>query len=322
MPSVNIFKYPTRKTAVLVTGKERTNNMPLQNSKIKVYKGANIPLDFNIFDADGKPLVMTSTNTHLDLKVYDTHTQRIVFVKRLEPVVETSVTKTDTAGALTPSARSNNYKRTIYRTIVQIADIIDLPAGTNYRWVVMEQDTMNNTGYFYSGLDHMVEGELEITNNAAPQVELSIELPDSTTWTNTTRPDNMDSAIVGDNDNVYAQGWQMFTSSAIPGDAQLNIINGLHTIAFYANQFSGVVQVQACLEAEVPDTQSQHRWFNVPLSNGQVNTTFMNHSGVEAINFVGNFIWLRVVVYQHKIRIEGTDTFINSGKLTKVLVRR
>lgn len=314
MPQVRIFKYPTRKTAVFVTGKERNYNMPIQNSIIKVYQGANVPLDFNIFDADGKPLNYDGTNKHLELKVFDQHTNRIAFIKRLEQVQD--VTQQDKAGALMPSVRQNNYKRSIFRTVVEVTDTVDLTPGTHYRWVVMEQSADNDTGYFYSSLDHRVEGELHISSHAAPQVEPSTVLSDASQWTKYTKATEMDYNIVGGDDNAYQRGWTKYVSSAMAGDAQINIIDGIHTLAVYADNLSCVLQVQACLESELPDGQSQHRWFNVPLCDGQVNIEFTDHTGVEPLNFVGNFVWIRIVIY----KMEGTG--INTGSVKRILVRR
>lgn len=314
MPQVSIFRYNTRKTAVFVTGKERNHNMPIQNSIIKVYQGANIPLDFNIFDADGKPLTYDGTNKHLELKVFDTHTNRVVLLKTLEHVEDT--TSVETAGATMPSVRKNNYKKSIFRTIIEVSDTIELTPGSHYRWVVLEQTAMNDTGYFYSGLDHCVEGEFHITAAAMPHVEPTTILSNSSQWIKYTNPDDMDPVVVGDKDNAIAFGWVKYVSDAMAGDAQLNIIDGLHTIAVYVEKFSGVMQIQGCLDLELPSGQSEHRWFNIPLRNGQVNLEFSDHSGVEPLNFVGNFMWLRIVIYKRE------NDQIDTGSVKRILVRR
>lgn len=312
MASVRIFKYPTRKTAVLVTGNERTYNMPIQNSKIRVYKGANQPLDFTIFDADGKPLHYDGTNKHLELKVYDNRTRRIAFIKRLEKVEQ--LTQADTAGALMPSVRGNNHKQSVYRTVVQVSDAIDLPAGGHYRWVVQANDTKYNPEFFYSNLGEHVEGELELLNGGAPIVEPSYVVDEDSGWRSHTRADVMDENIVGNADNVYAQRWTMYTSDGIPGDVQLNVHDGMHTMSIKGDKFTGFIQVHGCLEDDLPDDMSYHRWFPIPLKSGQVNLEYWNFTGIDALNFHGNFNWLRVVYYQ---RNNGSQ-----GEIKRILIRR
>lgn len=309
MKPVSIYRYPTRITAVFITGKERTHNMPIQNSKIKVYKGANEPLDFTIFDADGKPLTYDGTGKHLELKVFNKHTNKLVMTKRLVKVATTQ----PQSGALVPSVRKNNHIRSTYRATIEAVDTKTLEPGTHYRWVVQENDVHYNSSYFYSGLGHEVEGEMHISNEASPTVEPSVEV---TTFTADRHYGRMDPYIVGDETNVNKLGWTRYISSAIPGDVMLNLPDGLHTLALYPENFTGIVQIQATLDINVPDGQSDHRWFNVPSSNGKVNYQFTNAKNIEPINFMGNFMWIRIVYYQMAPK-EGV-----TNKIKRILLRR
>ena len=283
--------------------------MPIQNSKISVYKGAGNSLDFTIFDADGKPLTYDTTNRHLELQVFDNSNNKLVITKRLEKVEDSVVPM---SGNNMPSVRGNNHVRSVYRCDVDNTDLTNLPAGSHYQWVVLISDSKYKSEYFYTSLDRKVEGEFHILATATPEIESSSVVVN---FQKTTDYRLMDDTVVGSEVNAASMQWTKFTSDVMPGDVAMNIIDGLHTIALYLKDFTGVVQIQGTLQVQMPDAQADHQWFNIPDANETVSFEYVAANGIDAINFNGNYSWIRVVYYQ---MMKGDPT----GTVRRVLLRR
>lgn len=312
MQQVSLYSYPTRVSATVVTGSERTYNMPLESSTIKIHRGANMPLEFVLFDADSKPITV-GAGKHLELRITNARTRKTISTQRLEKVV--TLTQQSKAGALTPSVRGNNTKRSIYRAVISASDTADVSPGSHYIWTVLMQDTFASAEYFYTNRGHNTTGEVHILDNAFPQMEAS-EIITPENFLMNEKPDLMDEFIVGDSTNVHKFSWKKYTSSAISGDAFNDASDGLHTTAFYTDNFSGVVQLQGTLENMPPDSIAEHRWFNIPAQSGQVNVEFQENTSITPMNYIGNFMWIRVVYY--KMEPNKGD----NGTITRVVLRR
>ncbi len=325
MAKVNIYQYKTRQKAVLVTGNERTYNMPIQNSVIKVHKGASQPLDFHLFDADGKPLTLED-QAHVVLKVTNKRTGHVLFEKHLELQGVETLTQADLAGARMPSVGRNNFRGSVFRCIVDYADIIDFDTGTHYRWTVYEEGYTNNN-FMYTGVANEVSGEFHIDDGAAPQTIPSTVLTEDD-FRSYDRVDQMDHEIVGNSEQAIVGMWKKYVSGAIPGDAHLNVTDGMHTIVTQFDGFTGHMLLQGCLDINVPDDQANHKWFNIP-SNGQVVHDILDYTGNAAMNFYGNFMWLRVVFYRQETgevrwvdRVSGIKTpEVDHGKIKRIIIR-
>ena len=312
MNPTGIFYIPARYHAVLYTGSERTSNMPLINSIVKVYKGMNSKLDFVLLNADAKPFQYTGTAS-LELRVFNTRTQKLVISRRLEKSADLQ----SVPGTTMPSVRGNNEKRSIYSCQIYVSDTADLEAGTCYKWTVLEQDANGNGYYFNTSLSNTVTGEFHLLDSAQPQMEpSSILLPKD--FMKTTTHGLMDPDIVGTADNVMRLGWTRYASSAVPGDTFLNTFEGLHTVAIYPENFNGIIQIQGTLEAVPPDAMKDDRWFAIPMSNRLVNITCTNENQIIPLNYIGNFMWIRVVYYVMEPQFPPS----NNGKLKRVVVRR
>lgn len=328
MAKVNIYRYKIRQKAVLVTGNERTYNMPIQNSVIKVHKGANQPLDFHLFDADGKPLQYTDEK-HVVLKVTNKRTGHVLFEKHLEHKGIEQLDKSDFAGSRMPSVGRNNFRGSVFGCRIDYTDIINYDSGTHYRWTVYEEGYTGND-FMYTGIGQEVTGEFWIEDGAAPQtIPSTILEPEH--FRDYSRGDVMDAEIIGnDAANAYKYQWKKFVSHAIPGDAHLNVTDGMHTLYAQFENFTGHLIIQGCLDISVPDDSATHKWFNIPSGDGTVIHTITNFTGNNAINFHGNFMWLRIVYYQQQPgevvwvdQVSGNkiDNIPDTGKINRIIIR-
>lgn len=310
MNPIGIFHIPARYDAVLNTGSTRNSNMPLHNTTIKVYKGSNSTLEFVLLDADAKPIDYNGSS-HIEFRVYNTRTRRQVISRR----VEKKETETSISGTTQPTVSRNNKKRSIFSCPIYVSDTADLPTGTMYSWSIVQLDAYGNGDYFQTTLHDTVTGELHIVDNGQPQVEpSSVLLPEN--FTAETTYGFLDPAIVGDSTSAMKLHWTRYHSEAVPGDLWLNTFEGLHTIAIYPENFTGVIQLQGTLETTPPQALNDNRWFNIPFTNREVNINCINSNSIIPLNFVGNFVWIRVVYYV----MEPTEGI--SGQLKRVVIRR
>ena len=317
MNPTGIFYIPARYHAVLYTGTERTSNMPLINSVVKVYKGANSKLDFVLLNADAKPFQYTGAAI-LELRVYNTRTKKLVISRRLEKSPDLQ----SVPGTTMPSVRANNEKRSEYTCQIFVSDTFDLVAGTNYSWCIVAQDAAGNGHYFNTSLSNAVTGEFHILDSAFPQVEQSSVLtPEDFMMSRTYAL--MDPTIVGEPNFAMQMGWVRYASSAMPGDMQLSTFEGLHTIAIYPNNLNGFIQVQATLEAVPPTALNDDRWFAIPMSNREVNIQCLNENCIIPLNYIGNFMWVRVVYYVMEPEDYGLGAKKGAnGSIKRVVFRR
>ncbi len=82
------------------------------------------------------------------------------------------------------------------------------------------------------------------------------------------------------------------TSANIPADSYYGFTDGLHTVAFKSNGFTGSL----ALEATLATTPTNDDWFRIPLngSNAQSFTTF---TGTQAYTFTGNYVYVKALVF-------------------------
>jgi hypothetical protein len=92
---------------------------------------------------------------------------------------------------------------------------------------------------------------------------------------------------------MIANGNLNQTGPATRADGYYGFADGLHTIAFYLNNFKGNLIVEATLS----DDPKESDWF--PIGIG-ANTTFYQvetpETRVETFNVVGNFVYLRAKI--------------------------
>ncbi len=82
------------------------------------------------------------------------------------------------------------------------------------------------------------------------------------------------------------------TSANIPADSYYGFADGLHTVGFKSNGFTGSFAIEATLAT----TPTANDWFRIPLngSNAQSFTTF---TGTTAYTFTGNYVYIKALVF-------------------------
>ena len=119
------------------------------------------------------------------------------------------------------------------------------------------------------------------------------------------------------------------TGEALRADAWYGYKDGLHTVAFYLENFTGRIYIEASLASE-PTSED---WFPVFLNGAQA---YMNYpinplapiggpSGdtfVDAFTFQGNFLWLRARIDRsYVVPVPTTDAEKSAlGSVKKILL--
>ncbi len=76
------------------------------------------------------------------------------------------------------------------------------------------------------------------------------------------------------------------------GDGYYGFNDGLHTVSFHMNNFTGRIYLEATL-MENPEPSD---WFLIEMQTSHPYLQYSNHTGAIGISFTGNFVWLRASV--------------------------
>ena len=82
------------------------------------------------------------------------------------------------------------------------------------------------------------------------------------------------------------------TSANIPADSYYGFSDGLHTVAFKGNDFTG----SFALEATLATSPTANDWFRIPLSGANLKS-YTTFSGTEAFTFTGNYVYIKALVF-------------------------
>ena len=82
------------------------------------------------------------------------------------------------------------------------------------------------------------------------------------------------------------------TSANVPADSYYGFSDGLHTVAFKGNGFTG----SFALEATLATTPTENDWFRVPLSGSNA-VSFTTFTGTNAYTFTGNYVYIKALVF-------------------------
>lgn len=80
------------------------------------------------------------------------------------------------------------------------------------------------------------------------------------------------------------------TGNKFKGDGYYGRQDGLHTVAYFLDQFVGNVKIQATLATDPADSD----WFDVVDTEHGDGSTIVTENVFK--NFSGNFVWIRAVV--------------------------
>lgn len=305
-------------------------NMPINNKPITLYKGANTPLTFTIHNADGKYMVIAE-NEHLVFCLYDKVLNKIIYETKLHKQVPTWVSE---AGQARPTI--NNKNKVYYGCMIPLGVIEDCSTGSKYRWsikkITLDNSLVENSLYMYTGLHYEASAEVIISSNAAPFFTKSIEISEEAdaSWL----PENNNNYMLPIEYGVtYRHG--VHKSSAIKADAQVGLVDGLSTIAIYTENFVGRIQLQGCLSNNVPMDIEDYKWFIIKLDGKEYFENLFDPetlnpiptNGIQAFNFKGNLMWIRIVVLTppevvFTTPIVAKDVYNIFKTVPKILIRR
>ena len=82
------------------------------------------------------------------------------------------------------------------------------------------------------------------------------------------------------------------TSANVPADSYYGFSDGLHTVAFKGNGFTG----SFALEATLSTSPTSNDWFRIPL-NGANLKSYTTFTGTEAFTFTGNYVYIKALVF-------------------------
>lgn len=303
-------------------------NMPYNNKKLVVYRGANNTLTFTVHNADGK-YTLLKDNQYLVLSIFDVRNNTRIYDVTLEKVLPSWVSE---SGQARPTL--SNKQKVYYGCLIPAGVIQDLSPGTKYRWsiikVTMDGSLIEPTEYLYTGLDYEASAELEVSNTAAPVFVASEEISEdkNASWLPVDHPERepIANGVRGDCDVMH--------SSAIRAGCQYGLVEGLSTIAFYLDNFIGRFQLQGCLANNAPVDAENYKWFIIKLDGKEyIESCFNEHgapvplNGIHAYNFKGNYMWLRVVcvippVIRNYPPAETVKLYEPLLTIPKILIRR
>lgn len=112
-----------------------------------------------------------------------------------------------------------------------------------------------------------------------------------------------------------------YRTSAVPGTQVRNHINALHTLAVFATNFTGSLQVLATLDLQPPE--DLRRWFPVDLTTGTNIIEFSDYSDSISFTFTANFTWLTFVKRPNWFPEYSAFEVVepNTGTIDKIILR-
>jgi hypothetical protein len=106
-----------------------------------------------------------------------------------------------------------------------------------------------------------------------------------------------------------------YTGDKYRGDGFYGFSDGLHTISFHVKNFTGRIFVEATLIEE----PTENDWFKINLMVDQVFLQWDNETETLGVSFVGNFVYLRVLVDRSYL-IDQDYTVEKYGTVDKVVM--
>lgn len=258
-----------------------TDNRPMHNRIIKLHKGVDNEVKFKVVNPDRKPVPITHLNVIATLTSSDT--KEVVLVKQC-------------------------YVREIERgqfvLVVDESDLFNISPGF-YSLGITGQEM------FIPGISESFSRDIlstpfytDTASNSSLVVEVTEQLEKSPIPTNIA--DSFTTEM--SRDLVYTYNF----SKPFPANRVKNFRSGLHTLAVYAENFTGKLEVLGSLDQIPPSNNDM--WFTVNLKflNNEVN--YVDFTGVDPFSFRANLLWLKIKWYKD-------PTVLDNGSITKIMLR-
>lgn len=246
-----IFYAPQRLEAVLLEG-ERLN-FPMFHFDLKIFRGVDNKIQFDLKDSDRKPVKMF--NRTFKCIIVNPFNRELMLTKYLDPIDE---------------------RKGTYSLKLTPGDIQQWSAGF-YNYSITLTDECGDESLFYTTLDQDVTGRLELIDKPFPAFTPSHLI---------TKDDFIQ--INFDSNPVTNQNF--WITSRFAGDAQKNYNDALHTFSILTNDFTGYFWIEGSLEDNPTATTG---WFNISVDGISDVVYFEHDTKLNVFNFEGNYVWLR-----------------------------
>lgn len=323
MAHYGVYTYPTNNQVAL-----GNFNMPFNQEKVTIYRGANNSLSFSVHNADGKYTLLRE-DEYLIFTIFDARNNTKIFDVVLEKILPSWVSE---SGQARPTL--SNKQKVYYGCVVPAGVIQDLSPGSKYRWSIhktqLNGDLVEVNQFLYTGLNFEASSDLIISDQAAPVFVASNEISydKNSSWIPVAHKSEQPIAngVKGDFDVMH--------TSSIPAGCQYGLVDGLSTIAFYFKNFIGRIQLQGCLANNTPIDSEEYKWFIINLDGKEyIESGWDEHGipksidGIQAFNFKGNYMWLRVVccippIVRHVPPSEIIKEYDPLKSVPKIFIRR
>jgi hypothetical protein len=240
-------------------------NMNPNDVDFKLYKGVTNEMDFLIRNLDRKPIPLLGKK--LLLTVVNDFNNEIVLQK---PMQILDPYKGQALARITPG------------------EVQDFEIGY-YRYTVLMINEDGNETLLYTDMDQRARGFFELKDGALPPPKPSIQLLASAFL-----------PVMINNQPITT----VYVSSALRGDALLDLTDGLMTAAVYLENWIGTFTIQGTLESVPPDAFES--WIEIEKK------IYSGFTGIDWFNIEGNYSWIRFVYENDPI---------NEGFFTKVLFK-
>ncbi len=146
-----------------------------------------------------------------------------------------------------------------------------------YRYSIRLTDVTGKQEYLYTDVNRSTVGTFELIEGMSVSLAPALALP----------APSFTPYPTGEYDNTWSTG-------ALPGDAQANKANGMHTVVAYtSNRFLGDFWIQGSLTTQTPSATD---WFDIALtpSSNYFRYTEESSPRIKVFNFSGNYYWIRM----------------------------
>lgn len=268
MLKLPVYLYPNKFVITLDLDENRGVNNVMYQRNLTIQKGLKNTVQIQFKNSDQKPVPVNGMTFVFNAFGPD---NRTLLSKRLD-VVDDGITLST---------------RGLANLTISESDTLDLNA-TFYTFSVTALDSDNSYTPAYSNTYYGVNGTMEVRGDVQPVLKPSIEMDAWWVYRNTD-PGKL---------------WYEFYSGNIPANPGFHSNEALHTVAIYADCFTGDVLIQGCLEnspsgegsadrgySEIRDLatdQSQPSW---AILNS---LSYDNFTGIDYVNFTGNWTYIQV----------------------------
>ena len=273
--TIKLYQDPVRIWLTQIGNGVRNNNLPLDDNDFKAFKGVTSSVEFSVRNNDRRPIDLEGKT--LIVTIYNPTNGELMLQKEIEVF---------------------NAKRGLARLIITPTDVVNWDPGF-YRYSVIIENDDNTQNILFQDKNQLGRGLLELVDGVLPPIVQSITL------------DPQEFTPAGFTFQVTANSPDRWMSSAVPGADQLNLANGLHTFALFANNFTGKFWVQGSLEPE-PSTDvipPGTDWFDIDVEGTPNPLIFDKFTGIAPYNFFANLNWVRFLYEVDPL---------NQGELTKI----